>query len=107
MQPKLPPRVQVTPVVMAEYAVMASYGRTMLAVQAFEQVLAAAAMVAQLRASIDALPPGTNLSGKSLERRLRKYAARATHLFHHASASALRNELRGKLDERLWSISIL
>ena len=86
---------------MAEYAVMASYGRTMLAVQAFEQVLAAAVMIAQLRASIDRRQVDQKLSAKTLERRLARYAKRTNHLFHHASAAELRNELRGKFDQTL------
>lgn len=87
----------------AQYAVMAQYGNTMLAVQSFEQALAGLVVVvehaAEARAARDS--PGAPRSHKSFERRLRRSAKRIAHLFHAASANELRKALDGKVDDEL------
>jgi hypothetical protein len=99
--PNPPLGTQVPSNFFAQYAVMASYGHAMLAVQAFERTLAVALMIAELTEAVARRDPDKRLAPKAVDRRLRVIGKRILHTFNTASASELRNCLRGRLDQGL------
>jgi hypothetical protein len=72
--------------------VMAQYGAAMLQVQAFEAQLASLVLTVRAKER----PPSKNAK-RALEKSLRKI----THLLEHATATEMRNELEGRVDEAI------
>src|SRR5450755_2001098 len=73
-------------------AALAQYGATMLQVQTFELSLAALVLAAELR---------PDRHGKSLEREVSKMFSSTWHLAQNASASEMKNRLKGKISDEL------